>query len=457
MPNKQLSEQQIEVKDKNVTVTVTKQPGSLVELKVYVTPEAVNAAYTSAVKAVSKEISLPGFRKGKAPQSLIIQNYEGVIQREWREIILSNGFQNALQLAKLYPYSQDSVKVTEFKNISRDTGANFTIAFEAVPSVPSINLEDLEFKHIERPAVTDKNIHEMLDFLRYYHADWKDATNRPVKEGDYVDLDIENIDVDPPESLCRDNRFEAKKGKMAKWMLKLILGHHVNDQIEGVTENDEIHAEECEDQSCEHPAHKADFKPIRCRITIKAIKEAHLPTVDAAFATKVGAPNVAKLMEELENDLNRRADQDVRQQIRDQVEEALLQRYVFDIPASLIEDEKKHRYAFEISKLKNEGLSKDELNQRKTDLEEKVKSDAEKAYRWFFLAGQISRQFNLPVTAKEVTDELKQQMQLKERNAGILRGVTDQDQMRNMIANHLLTKKVKDFIVEHVLEKGNNA
>ena len=104
-----MSVQQTEFKNDNVQVIVSRSKGSRVKLEINVSPLATQAAYKQAIKAVGKEISRPGFRKGKAPDNYILQNYKGHVESEWNNILLNTSFQEALDLTKIYPFSKNNL------------------------------------------------------------------------------------------------------------------------------------------------------------------------------------------------------------------------------------------------------------------------------------------------------------------------------------------------------------
>lgn len=443
-----MSDQQLEIKNDVISAKVNKLPGCQLKLDVFVTPKGVNNAYAKAIKVVSKEVSLPGFRKGKAPESFIVQHYDKHIQREWRDLVLNDAFQNILQLLKMYPFRQESIKCSDFKNISRENGAEFTVEFEVSPQVPEVKINELKFEKVERNPVTQQNIEETVNYLRRYYAE-QHVVDRPVVEGDFVVLDIDNLDKDPVENLCRDTPFEVVHGRMADWMIKLLVGLKVNEQIEGVSqkESQHQHTDQCADEGCTADQDEDEFEPTRCLFTVKEIKELKLPEFNDEFVKKLGVADVQTFMKQLEKDLERQADAERLKQIGDQVEDVICNSYHFELPASLLNDEKKSQVAHEVFRLKREEhLSDEAIKERMPEIEAKAVKNLEKAYRWIFLVGQIAKQYRINVTQEELARETERQLEQKKHNTGLLRNVSDQNQIRNIITNYLMSNKVRTYI-----------
>src|SRR5262249_7600353 len=154
---------------------------------------------------------------------------------------------------------------------------------------------DLKLHPVKLQEVTQKHIDETIENIRLHHAEWETISDRPVQEGDFVNLDIDAIE-EPGFNICKDTSFEVKEGKMGAWMRKLIIGLNVNESAEGISEKEKTNTEtECEE--CVHNLEAQDFKPTHCRLTVKTIKKAILPALDEALAKKVGCDSVEQLRE----------------------------------------------------------------------------------------------------------------------------------------------------------------
>src|SRR5262245_27713561 len=106
-----------------VRVEVRRRPGCIARLAVEMTPEAVKNAYEKAVRAIKKEVSIPGFRKGKVPEDIVKHNFSSAIAKEHKDTVLQLAFTESLALTGLKPFSKNSLLRSELKKYSVDTGA----------------------------------------------------------------------------------------------------------------------------------------------------------------------------------------------------------------------------------------------------------------------------------------------------------------------------------------------
>src|ERR1700733_3030989 len=219
----------------HVRVVAERKPGCRVKLDIQVTPLGAAAAYKKAIKSVNKEVSLPGFRKGKAPDNMVIKNFGKYVDQEWQEVLVQTAFKEALGLVKLYPLNEKSIQRPQIKKASQTDGAQIIIEYESNPEVPDIIPADLRLKRIERKNVSQKEIEDSCLQLRLHHSVWEEITDRPVEENDYAEIDIEDVE-NPGHYVCQNTLFEVKEGKMGDWMFRLIVGKNLFESVEGLSE-----------------------------------------------------------------------------------------------------------------------------------------------------------------------------------------------------------------------------
>jgi len=428
-----------EFKNDNLTVSLTREPGAKIKLQVFVLPQATNAAYIKAVKNVNKEVTLPGFRKGKAPEALILQHYKKHIDQEWNDVLLNTAFREAMALTNVHPWNQNSVKNPKIQHINRETGALFSIEFEAAPNVPKVDASQISLKAVKKDTVTDTRIANALEEVRLQNAEWEDVTDRSVDEGDYVDLDIESLDT-PGHMICQDTRFDVATGKMGTWLRELLVGKNVHDTFEGTSEK-----EPCAD-ACDDPSHNhgdGDFIQTRCKITVKALKKPKLPELDDELAKKVGADNVNLLKERITTVLEQQAEEQMNQKLKTQLDDALADKYQFDIPNSIIQNEKYHRLTERLAHLKPE----EDTEERKQEIEKEITNEVERIYRVYFLIQQFAQDNKFDVTQDEIMREFMVQAYMNQ-GQGIIDPQMEGKEIHSKLYSYLLTKKAKDAMIQ---------
>lgn len=383
-----------ELANEEVHVHVHRKPACRIEMTVKTASPMIKEARKNAIKTVSKEVSLPGFRKGRAPDEMIVKKFPTDVERQRHKALADLAFVAAQKMAKIPILNDHSPISFDLKSESEGEAA-ILFSFETEPCVPEIDPKSFVLKHVERPIVAEKQIEEAIRQMRFFYAQWQPIHHRPVQDGDTIVIDLDTVEGDVVQKVFHHIRFEVSKERMASWMQKLVQGAKMGDVLDGISEPDESASAQ----------EKGEFKPKHVRLSILKIEEATLPDLDDAFAKKVGATDVAHMRQSITALLNKQSDEKVTAELREQVNDFLIQNYSFELPQSLIDTEKKHR----LSQLMNDpkfkaSWQKMSQQERKT-FEEKLIAESNQAVRLFYLSRRIVDNAKIPVTHLEVQEE----------------------------------------------------
>lgn len=439
MAQDQMESQEIEeLKSDKIELRVSREPGCLIRFTILVPEEVVEAGYQQAMKRINKEISIPGFRKGKAPSSMIEKNYAGQIKNEWQDLILNESFQEALRLTNTTPFSRNGIKAPKIETFARGKPAEFSLSFEAVPDVPPVDAARLRVKKVKPKTVTKKQKERALDNLLHEHAEWEEIRDRPVKDKDYIDVDIHSLD-EPPHLLTKGTRMWVKKGVMPQWLHALVMGKGVGDVVEGVSEKDDT--EEGEETA---------FRPTRCSVAIKKIWSARLPEENDEFAQKYGVNTMEELHQKIEESLNKNVQILAHREMMNQLEESLLQVYPFDLPTSLVEREKNQRVHAENRRLQQLEYSKEAIQKMQPEMQQRQKELALEELRLAFLLRQVAQEQQLTVTKDELIAELNQELWVRSPEERVVDNSMEPEEIRSRLEVIILNRKAKEWLMDHV-------
>lgn len=375
--------------NEHVRFTIHNKPLCVVEFDVEVLKPLLETAHKKAIKKVGKNVTLSGFRKGKAPEHLIEKNYSSEIKKQWEQEIANSAFQECQKLAKI-PMLHKEAKVSYNMKSQSHSGALLLLSFETEPTVPFIDPKEIVLKTVKKPVVNAEKVTETIRQTQFFFAKWEKITDRPVQENDFVTLDVDLIEEGTP--LFSNTRFEVNEKGMAEWMLSLVLGNSINAVVEGVSIPDENASQE----------DKEELQPKKVQITIKSIDLAELPPVDEKFAKLLGVSTIEELHQRIEELLNQQADAHVQEALREQVTEALLEQFPFDLPAALVQKE----VEFRIQQLAQNADFKTYWDSLPTEdrkkMFETIQQQSEKAVRMFYICRKIVDEANIRISAEDV-------------------------------------------------------
>lgn len=427
-----------EFKTDQVSFTMERKPECMVEYKVKVSPEIVKKARAEAIRSISKEVSLPGFRKGRAPDHLIAKNYPKPLEERWQKAIADAAFRACQSEAHVPLLSNDSQINFNIDKHSVEEGAEMTYTFETEPVVPEIDMTKVELEEVKREEIDAKKLETTLHDIQMFFAEWEKVSGRAPKKGDYAVVDVDIIEQDPPQKALTNARFEVSEEKMAGWMYKLVVGMKVGDSKEGVSEPD---ADASEEQ-------KEATPPKKVRLVLRSIEIPKLPEVDDSLAQKLGTKDAKEMKENLEKLLNKQADEHQQRAYREQVSSFLLDHYPFELPKSLLAKETQFRIKQLIS---DPSFQKKMIGMTEEDRKAAIKDievQGERAVRLFYISKKIIQDENIQVSPSEVHQGVKTPLEAMFSDQSDLYSAQEQSQEQKAIAmSRLVLSKAEDFII----------
>lgn len=384
--------------NEKLEILVRRKPRCEIEMEVKAFPLLQQAARAEAIKTVNKSLTIPGFRKGRAPEDIVLKKYASHVEKELQNTLANTAFQEAQKLSNVRLLHQNS-RVTFHMKDKNDKEATLLFSFETEPSLPSIDYTKFEKTPVPTKEVGDKEVDEAIRQMQFFFAEWTPIAERGIQEGDFVLIDLFTTEPTGEEQKVFDKvRFEVRPERMAPWMQNLLLGAHMGDTLHGESAVDENASEE----------DKAAFQKKPVRVVVHMVEGASLPPLDEEFTKKVGATSLSDLRERVLSDLQSQAKSKERSLYHEQVSRFLVDTYPIDLPPSVVQNEKEHRLSQALRHEGNqkewEGMSAEE----KQKVEAKMEIEAQDAVRIFYLSRHIVQQEKIPTSHQEIEREMVQ-------------------------------------------------
>lgn len=321
--------------------------GSYVELTVAVEADAFNEACNAAFKKQQKNITVPGFRKGKATRSIVERMYgEGFFFEDAVNDTYQQALTAAIEEAELDVVSQ-RIDV-EMVSVSKEEGYTFTAK---VPVRPEVKIEGYKGIAAERliSVVTDEQVDAELENVRKRNARTTVIDDRGAQNGDKAVFDFAgSVDGVPFEGGTAENyELVLGSGQFIPGFEDQMLGHSVGEEFDvNVTFPEEYHAPEL--------AGKAAVFAIK----LHSLSVEELPELDDDFAMDVSDCDTleayreslrAEILERVQKQNQNKCDNDLLRQLAELVEA--------DIPEEMYEDNIDHELEQWAYRLQSQGIS----------------------------------------------------------------------------------------------------
>lgn len=297
-------------------ISNNKTAANTVEAEIRVNAADFEAAVQATYLKQRKNITIHGFRKGKATRKMIEAQYgEQVFYEDAVNSIYQKTVAEAIDELKL-----DVVDIpkTEVASVTKEEGVLFKVTFTVKPEVNISGYKGLKVEKTVK-TITDEDVDKEVDRVRNSNARIIDVTDRPAEKGDTVVFDFEGF--------CDGEAFEG--GKAEKFSLELGSGRFIpgfEEQVVGksIDEDFDVNVTFPEDYNAENLA----GKPAVFKCKIHEIKGKELAELDDEFAKDVSefdtlAEYKADVKAKLEESAQKRADAELSDTLAEKVAEIL--------------------------------------------------------------------------------------------------------------------------------------
>ena len=408
------------------------------------TAEEFENATIEVYKAQKDNFAIDGFRKGKAPRTIIEKKYgEGIFFEDAINNLFSINY--SLALAELKLSVIDSPRA-EFSPVKKGEGFTVTITVECYPEVEVKDYKGVEVETIKN-EVTDEDVDNEIENMSRKNSRMI-TVDRAAKDGDMVLIDY--------EGWCGDNQFEG--GTAERQPLKLGSGTFIpgfEEQLIGVKTGDdkEVKVTFPEEYHAEDLAGKeAVFK---CKV--HEIKEEELPTIDDEFVKDISEfDTLDELKADVKEKLVKEAEAKDEAEMKNAVLEKIFKANDIEIPNVMVESEIDNMISEFDQQLKSQGMDIESyfkyLGTDAKDFRENIREEAEKKVKTRMLITGIAEQENFEASEEEVQNEIEGMAKQYNLEADKLKEMIGPQNL-NMISGDIRLKKAIDFIYDNAVKK----
>lgn len=408
---------------------LTEKSGFVMEFSV--SKEAYDKAENEAYKKNVKSINVPGFRKGKAPKSIIEKMYgKGIFFEDAINACIPEAFEEAVKEAGL-----DVVGTPKFDLVSND--GDIVLKAEGFVK-PEVTIDGYKGIEAEKKVaeVTDEEIEAELMRARQRNARTIEVTDRAAQNGDICNIDYEgSVDGTLFDGGKADGHdLKLGSGSFIPGFEDQIVGKNIGDEFDvNVTFPEDYHAKELAGKA-------AIFKT-----KLNAIKFEELPEADDEFAKDVSEfDTLDEYKADIKAKMVKRNEDKAQGEFETALAEALMEKLVAEIPEPMFEAETENFVRDYDTRLRQSGL---DLNTyfkytglTLDALREQMRPQAEKQVKVRLALEKIASLENLTVTDEEVEAEYTRISEAYNVPA---------DQVKNMIASEDIKA---DLLVAHAMD-----
>lgn len=418
---------------------------NMVKLVIEASAEEFEAGLNAAYNKNKNKISVPGFRKGKAPRKMIEQLYGSqIFFEDAANEIIPDAYADAAKESGLDIVSQPKVSIEQL-----EAGKPFIFAAE-VAVRPEVELG--EYKGVEvtkaDAEVTDADVEEELKKVQDQNSRTVSVEDRAVKDGDMTVIDFEGF-ID-------GEAFEGGKGEN----YPLTIGSHsfidtFEEQMIGMNigEEKELNVTFPEDYHAEN----LNGKPATFKVTVKEIKEKQLPELDDDFAQDVSDfDTLAEYKDDLKKKIAERKESEAKAKKESEAIEKVVEAAKMDIPQAMIDTQVNRMLEDFAMRLQQQGLSVEQYFQytgmTADKIMEEMKPEAVKRIKNSLVLEAVAKAENIEVSEEEFEAELQKMADMYKMEIEKIKEFM-QDAEAKQMKDDIAIQKAVELIVSSAVEK----
>ncbi|MCC5615096.1 trigger factor [Nostoc sp. CHAB 5836] len=432
-------------------VTQEKLPASQIGLEIEITPEITKQTYEQVIKNLASTANIPGFRKGKVPRPILLQRLGTTrIKAAALEELIQDGIEQAVKQEAIPAIGQPQLR-SSFEDLIKnyEPGKPLTIsaAVDVEPEVNLVQYTDL-LVQAEEVKFDPERVENTLDKERQELATLIPVEGRPAQIGDIAVVDFkgsfarvegeeEAAELEPiPGAEASDFQVELQEDKFIPGFISGIVG--MNPE-----ETREIAAQFPDPYANEDLAGKA----ATFTVTLKELKEKELPEVNDDFAQEISDFDT---LEQLRTSLVERYQKEADDKTKANKQEAflteLLKHVEVDLPATLIEQEVDAMLTQTAMRLSQQGLDVRKLFTQDIipQLRERSRTEAIERIKRSLSLREVGKREAIEVTPAEIAARVTELLEQYPEEQDV-----DEDKLRSIVENELLTEKTIDWLLEH--------
>lgn len=314
-------------------------------------PADVDAAITKAVNATRRDLSLPGFRKGKVPPAVVERRYGDELLTRATEEAINAAVREVMESKGLEPFSR--IEMDAKGSFARGTDYACSLSFDVLPTIDFPTYEGLPVEQF-KVVVDDADVDSILNRVRDNFAIPKDVEEtRLPTDGDLVDVDYDGFENGEPVKDVSGTHFTLVLGeKQAIADFEAL----VRTILPGETKEGAV-------TFPEDYGHKdLAGKTVTMRVKVNSIKTRELPEIDDALAAKTGHETLEKLREAIRTHTTEERSNNAKGMAMRKLLDIMLDNLDVPLPESMVQTQIRRLHEEKVAPLRRSGQTVPELS-----------------------------------------------------------------------------------------------
>jgi len=391
---------------------------------------------------VRRMVPIRGFRKGKAPLSMVKRLFKDHVESDVAEHLVKESIAEAIKENKLRVLSLPKI---DGGRIAEGETFAFSATFEVVPDLAPAGYKGLPVTK-EKVEVTEEQVEAALSNLRESFARFHTVEGRGAGETDLVEISFSSS----------SGGEEIESGQPGSMILGggVPFGKEFEAALHGVKAGEERAVDV--EYPATAPVQKYAGKKVSFKVKVNAVREKRLPEVDDEFVKNFGdIGGLPELRSKVAERLKAEAEERSRRRAEEDIRKGLLEKNAFEVPRTLVERQIYGMIEDTANRLATQGVDLKKVSVDFEKMKERFAPNAEQAVRVSLLLSAIAQQENLDVSFSEIEAEMKDMAAAARMPYEKVRELYGDEERLDGLRNRILDRKVMEYLLAnaHVREE----
>jgi trigger factor len=422
------------------------------KLNITVPEDEVCSRVNNAYKVLNRQITMPGFRKGKIPQKILEKQVPLQSLTEMFQEMMQEYYDKALKESGIVPAGAPEIENTELENIKKDAPFKFSVVLDIKPSLDVKDYKGLKYK-MKESKVSDAELEKAINdiLVRYGNLEHYEDEEHKIQKQDFLLLDFEGVlDGEPLENgSATDYKVRVGEKRMIDGFEDQLIGHKVGDEFEikvalPANWNNKIRRISMPVPGAEGEAHedRATFK-----VKIKEVRNQVVPELNDEIAEKEGFGNVDLFRRGVKTDLQAYKEQQEEVRIKEDIFNKLVKENEVEPPETLVKRELRFMIEGMKYQIEQSGMSLEDSGFEQEKAEEEWREKAIFNTKGYLVLEAIASRENIHVAQTDLDQEYKKLAeQTKQKVEDIKRRMMASAESLSQTSSKILGQKTMDYI-----------
>lgn len=407
------------------------------KLTINIPSDDVDKEFNRAFRYLQKNVTLKGFRKGKAPLQKIKALYQNDVNEDVSQNLIQNHFFQALQKESLFPVDQPNIDITS--QVAQGEAFEFTAQFEVRPDVKVENIEGLKVEK-RKLQIEDKVVDESLENRRAQKATYEPIEGGgPVENGHFAEIDFEGMmDNSPlPNGSAKNHLLEIGSSSFIEGFEEGLIGLNKGEEK---TLNLKFPDEYQQDE--------LQGKDVTFKVKVNEIKKKVLPEWTDEFVKSLGNyENFDALKKATREELEKAAQQKIESELKSDLFKSLVTANPFDAPKSMIKKQQEALVTDLQQRMAQQGMNPSQFSEYQEKWDDDFKETAEHMVKSALLIQKIAEDHKLQADKSDIDKKIESMAADFGIDKSMVEGFYKSEDQQSQLQYQLTEDKVFEFLL----------